>query len=98
MKNIFGGVPQEEYDKVVAERNRLKFRVEDLERSIKNLKIQLGEQSPRIEKLEKELAEKQMLLDKLHLEKINASEREIPKKYRSKRRTKTKSREGEKDV
>lgn len=98
MKNIFGGVPQEEYDKVVAERNRLKFRVEDLERSIKNLKIQLGEQSPRIEKLEKELAEKQMLLDKLHLEKINAFEREIPKKYRSKRRTKTKSREGEKDV
>lgn len=98
MKNIFGGVPQEEYDKVVAERNRLKFRVEDLERSIKNLKIQLGEQSPRIEKLEKELAEKQMLLDKLHLEKINAPEREIPKEYRSKRRTKTKSREGEKDV
>ncbi len=88
---IWDRIPREQYEKVVGECNQLKFRIQELERYNANLEERLKEQQPTIDKLRKELREKQIMLDKYHLNMLDT--KEIPKEYRSKRRTKTKGRD-----
>ncbi|MDK0774921.1 hypothetical protein P5E79_13380 [Clostridium perfringens] len=88
---IWDRISKEQYEKVVGECNQLKFRIQELERYNANLEERLKEQQPTIDKLRKELREKQIMLDRYHLDMLD--KKEIPKEYRSKRRTKTKGRD-----
>lgn len=88
---IWDRISKEQYEKVVGECNQLKFRIQELERYNANLEEKLKEQQPTIDKLRKELREKQIMLDRYHLDMLD--KKEIPKEYRSKRRTKTKGRD-----
>lgn len=89
--SIWDRISKEQYEKVVGEFNQLKFRIQELERYNANLEERLKEQQPTIDKLRKELREKQIMLDRYHLDMLD--KKEIPKEYRSKRKTKTKGRD-----
>ena len=66
---IFGKrVSYDEYEKIVAENNTMKFEIERLKRSVADLQRELEKVTPRIQALTDRINEQQRYIDKYHIE------------------------------